>query len=110
MKLVRRKFNKLIGKLKTQMLMDEGHYDDTRCVGSTTATALMTIATAIRHPDQPVGFSDHHGTQAADRHLAQRIGEIIGELGLQCMTMKEEGLIFQPWGYAKFCVEEDYDG
>lgn len=66
-----------------------GNKDTDRRTGRSTALAFRYISEAIANPGKPIRIFDHHGTNEADKMLAQMIGEIIEKTGLEYLRIKQ---------------------
>lgn len=69
------------------------HYSgsDERCSGRTLASALDTIATAIRNRGDWVNVMDHHDSPAAHENCFYQVEKIISTLHLEGFKMKLKG-------------------
>ena len=59
---------------------------DNRFTGATTVIALRSIAAAIAAPNHRIYIQDHHGTEAADKHLLEMIKSMLSKLEFEYFT------------------------
>lgn len=78
-------------------VVNTGCYPDiSRHTGRTTAHCLDVLSKAIRCPGETVRFQDHHPTTEANMHMANKLQDMIGVLGLQHMHInrREFSVVF----------------
>jgi len=109
MKVVKRRYNKLIGKSATQQMLDAGIHEQGRRQGTTTATALRVIATAIQNPGLTIEYQDHHPTRGANDHLRRTIRECIVLLDLKYIRVspRDYTVCFDLWDTGDFIIDRD---